>query len=101
MIPAADCEGGEGADDVGEDVEGVEGALVGEEALDHFGADTERERYGDEGEVEGAAARAVNYPVEAYLARGVSRQDCAALLVYVGRSVPLEQRRSGSGGLCR
>lgn len=38
MIPAANRESREGADDVGEDIEGVEYAFIWEEALEHFRA---------------------------------------------------------------
>lgn len=41
MVPAAGHQGETGADDVGEDVEGVEVAVVGQQGLQDFGADGE------------------------------------------------------------
>ena len=52
MVPAASREGEPGAYDVGEDVEGVEVAVVGEEGLQDFGEDCEEAGDEDEGEVD-------------------------------------------------
>lgn len=49
MVPAAEADGTDAADDVGEEIERVEGAAVGEEALDDLRADAQDERADDEG----------------------------------------------------
>lgn len=64
VVPAAQAQGAEGADDVGDDVVEVEDAAVGQEALQELGADAEAEGAHDEGEVQGAAAVGVDDPVE-------------------------------------
>lgn len=64
MVPRAQADAGERADDVGDDVVEVELAAVGEEALEELGADAEDEGADGEGEVEGAAAVGVEDPVE-------------------------------------
>jgi hypothetical protein len=52
VVPAAGREGETGADDVGEDVEGVEVAVVGQQGLEDFGADGEEASDEEEGEVD-------------------------------------------------
>lgn len=52
VVPAAGREGETGADDVGEDVEGVEVAVVGQQGLEDFGADGEEAGDEEEGEVD-------------------------------------------------
>ena len=52
MVPAAGGEGEPGAQDVGEDVEGVEVAVVGEEGLEDFGGDGEEAGDEEQGEVD-------------------------------------------------
>lgn len=64
MVPAAQADGAEAADEVGEDVEGVEGAVVGEDSLDELGADAEAEGADDEGQLQAAPAGGVWDPVE-------------------------------------
>lgn len=49
MVPGAGCQGEAGAYYVGEDVEGVEVAVVGEEGLQDFGADGEEARDEEQG----------------------------------------------------
>lgn len=51
MVPAADAQGSQAADDVGDDVIEVELATVREEALQKLGADAQAESADDEGEV--------------------------------------------------
>ena len=67
MIPTAEEQGEGGAYDVGEDVEGVEFAAIGEEGLQDLGADAETCCDGEEGDVDAASARGLEYPVECYL----------------------------------
>lgn len=64
MVQRAQAQRGERPREVGDDVEEVEVAAVGQEALQELGADAEGERADDEGEVEGAAAVGVEDPVE-------------------------------------
>lgn len=52
VVPAASRKREPGAQDVGEDVEGVEVAVVGEEGLQDFGEDCEEAGDEDEGEVD-------------------------------------------------
>lgn len=52
VVPAAGGERERGADDVGEDVEGVEVAVVGEEGLQDFGADCEEAGDYQQGQVD-------------------------------------------------
>ena len=56
MVPAAEQQGEGGADDVGEDVEGVEVAAVGQQGLRYFAADAQPGRAGYEGQVYAAPA---------------------------------------------
>lgn len=81
MVPAAGCESDGRAYDVGEDVEGVEVAAIGEECLNYFRADREARGADYEGEVDAAAARGFEDPVEGELC------DCLLVvgLVCVGR----------------
>lgn len=65
MIPRADPHGDQAPEDIGEDVVRVEVAAVREEGLQEFAADAEEGGADGEGEVEGAAARGVEDPVEA------------------------------------
>lgn len=67
MVPAAQQQGEDGPDDVGEDVEGVEVAAVGQEGLRDFGADAQAGGDGEEGQVDAAAAGGFDGPVEGYL----------------------------------
>lgn len=64
MVPSAQADGAEAADDIGEEVEEVEGAAVREEALDDLGADAEDEGADDEAQVQRTPARGVGDPVE-------------------------------------
>ena len=64
MVPAAEADSAETANDVGEEVERVEVAAVGENALDDFGADAEDQGADKKGQVEVAAAGGVEDPVE-------------------------------------
>jgi hypothetical protein len=64
MVPATQADGTETADDIREEVEEVEGAVVGEEALDDLRADAEDEGADDEAQVQRAPARGVVDPVE-------------------------------------
>lgn len=64
MVPAAQADGAEAADEVGEDVEGVEWAVVGEDGLDELGADAEAEGADEEGQLQAAASGGVWDPVE-------------------------------------
>lgn len=52
MVPAAERQRQAGPDDVGEDVEGVEVAVVGQEGLEDFGADGEEAGDYEQGEVD-------------------------------------------------
>ena len=68
MIPTTYEERDCGAYDVGEDVEGVEvAAIFGDQGLDDFGADGEAGCAGEEGDVDAAASRGFEDPVEGYL----------------------------------
>lgn len=64
MVPAAQADGAQAADEVGDEVEGVEGAVVGKEALNDLGADAEDESTDDQRELETAAAGCIRGPVE-------------------------------------
>lgn len=64
MVEGAEAEGGERADNVGDDVVEVKVAAIGQEALQELGADAEGERADDEGEVQRAPAVGVEDPVE-------------------------------------
>lgn len=64
MVPAAQAQAGEAADNVGDDVVEVKVPAVGQEALQELGPDAEAEGARDEGEVEGAPAVGVDDPVE-------------------------------------
>jgi hypothetical protein len=64
MVPSAQADGAEAADDIGEEVEEVEGAVVREEALDDLGADAEDEGADDEAQVQRAPARGIGDPVK-------------------------------------
>lgn len=64
MVPATQADGTETADDIREEVEEVEGAVVGEEALDDLRADAEDEGADDEAQVQREPARGVVDPVE-------------------------------------
>lgn len=65
MIPRTQPHGRQTPEDIGEDVVGVEVATVWEEGLQEFGSDAEEGGADGESEVEGAAARGVEDPVEA------------------------------------
>lgn len=65
MVPCAQPHCGEGTQDIGEDVVGVEVAAVREEGLEEFGPYAEETGADGEGEVDGAAAGGVEDPVEA------------------------------------
>lgn len=64
VVPAADAQRGQAADDVGDDVVEVEVAAVGQEALQELRADAKAECAHDEGEVQGAPAVGIGDPVE-------------------------------------
>lgn len=65
MIPATQRKSGQGANYIGEDVVRVEDAPVGKQALNDLGPDPQEEGYGNEGDVQGTATRAIDDPVEA------------------------------------
>lgn len=75
MVPGAEGESEAGADDVGEDVEGVEVAVVGQERLQDLGADGQEAGYEEEGQVDEAAAGGLEDPVEGDLGGRVSVLD--------------------------
>lgn len=65
MVPAAEPDRAQAADHVGQDVEGVERAAVGEEGLHDLGPQAQDERADQQGQLQGAAARGgVGDPVE-------------------------------------
>lgn len=64
MIPAAQTNGAEAADHVGEDIEWVKISVVRQESLNDFRADTEAECTDDQSQVESAPAGGVQDPVE-------------------------------------
>lgn len=64
MVPAAQADGTETPDDICEKVEQVEGAIIGEKALDDLGSDTEDERADDQAQVQRSSARSICNPVE-------------------------------------
>lgn len=64
MVPAAQADCAEAADEVGEDVEGVEWAVVGENGLDDLGADAEGEGADEQGQLQRTAAGGIRDPVE-------------------------------------
>lgn len=66
MVPVAEREPREAANDIGDDVVEVEDAAVGQEALEELGADAEESGADDEGQVQGAPAVRVDDPVEDY-----------------------------------
>ena len=59
MIQGAQAQRGQRPDQIGADVERIEGAIVGEQALDYFRAQTEGEGYGKEGEIERSSASGI------------------------------------------
>ena len=65
MIPRTHPHGQQTPEDIGQDVERVEVAAVREEGLQEFAADAEEGGADGESEVERAAARGVEDPVEA------------------------------------
>lgn len=64
VVPAAEADGADAADDVGQEVEGIEGAAIGQQTLDDLGTNAQDERADDEGQVQGATAGGVGDPVE-------------------------------------
>lgn len=66
MIPRTQGQTRETPHYVCDDVEEVKVAPIGEQALQELGADAEDEGADGEGEVEGAAAVGVDYPIEDY-----------------------------------
>lgn len=95
MVPGAEADAGEGADDVGDDVPDVEGAAVGEDGLEDFGADAEAGGADEKGEVEGAAAGGVDDPVK-YQGEEEEGQEVEDFVVDEG--VPLERAEAEVGG---
>jgi hypothetical protein len=82
MVPAAETQATQTADNIGDDVVRVELAAVGKEALEEFGADAEEEGTHYESEVEGAPPVRIDNPVE-YNGEDEKRQDMKGLVVYV------------------
>ena len=64
MIPSAQTNCTKTTHKIRKEVKGVEGPVVGEEALQDLGADAESQCADEEGQVQGAAARGVEDPVE-------------------------------------
>jgi hypothetical protein len=64
VIPAAQTNGAEATDHVGEDIEWVKSSVVRQESLNDFRADTEAECADDQSQVESAPAGGVQDPVE-------------------------------------
>jgi len=64
VVPRAQAQRRQRARQVGHDIVEVEGPAIGEQALQDLGANAEHERADDEREVEGAAPRGVEDPVE-------------------------------------
>lgn len=64
MVPCAQRHAEQRAEHVGDDVEQVEFAAVGQQALEDFGAEAEAEGADEEGQVESASSRRVDHPVE-------------------------------------
>ncbi|KAK0721478.1 hypothetical protein B0T21DRAFT_351428 [Apiosordaria backusii] len=64
MIPRTNSYRSERADKVGDDIVDIKLPTVGEETLEDLGADAEADGADAEGEVEGASAGGVDYPVE-------------------------------------
>lgn len=64
MIQGAQAYRGQGPNEVGGDVERIEDAVIGEQALDYFRAQPESEGHNEEGEIERSAASGVQDPIE-------------------------------------
>lgn len=64
VVPAAQANGTEAADNIGHDIERVERTLVGQEALYYFRADAEAKCAYKQGQVKSAPSRGVQNPVE-------------------------------------
>lgn len=64
VIPAAQTNGAEAADHIGEDIKWVKFSTIRQESLDDFRADTEAEGADNQSQVESASAGGVQDPVE-------------------------------------
>lgn len=64
MVPAANGQCSQAADNISDDVIKVKVAAVGQETLQEFGADAQAKSADDEGKVKGASAIGVGDPIE-------------------------------------